>query len=116
MALGDLFKAKENDQLKHRVAELEAMLTPEMRDLTQLRATIRAHEKTLIDLNAQCSARQDELTSIQSQIAQARTDLVELITHILIVTIKSSYTACFSNQDRFNIIQISTIQAVIRRR
>lgn len=83
MALGDLFKAKENDRLKHRVAELEAMLTPEMRDLTQLRATIRAHEKTLLDLNAQCSARQDELTSIQSQIAQARTDLVETRDEVL---------------------------------
>ena len=29
MSLGDIFKAKENETLKSRIAELEGMLTPE---------------------------------------------------------------------------------------
>lgn len=33
MGIGDLFKSKENNQLKARVEELEKMLTPEMADL-----------------------------------------------------------------------------------
>lgn len=36
MGIGDLFKASENQQLKKRVSELEALLTPEMMELDNL--------------------------------------------------------------------------------
>ena len=36
MGIADLFKASENHQLKERVSELEALLTPEMMDLNAL--------------------------------------------------------------------------------
>ena len=44
MGIGDLFKAKKNQELETRVAELESLLTPELRDyqtLQQKLATIK---------------------------------------------------------------------------
>lgn len=88
MALGDLFKAKENDQLKARIAELENMLTPEMRDSLQLQEKIKYQQQLLSNLQAECVKAQSEqtailsrshgeLATIQRQIEQARVDLVE---------------------------------------
>lgn len=88
MALGDLFKAKENEQLKARIAELEGILTPEMRDSLKLREIIRQQQQLLNSLQADCSRTesehaellkksQGELTSIQQQIEAAKVDLVE---------------------------------------
>lgn len=88
MAIGDLFKAKENDRLKARIAELEGMLTPEMQDLLTLRSRIRAHQETLDKLHGLCANAQaehdallkkntSELEAIQRQIVKAKQDLVE---------------------------------------
>lgn len=88
MAFGDLFKAKENEQLKARIAELENMLTPEMRDSIQLQEKINYQQQLLSTLQADCARAQSdqaaalqkaqkELSSIQRQIKQARADLVE---------------------------------------
>lgn len=88
MAFGDLFKAKENEQLKARISELEAILTPEMRDSIQLQEKIISQKKVLAELQAGCSkvqAEQDEmvqkskaeLSSIKRQINQVRFELVE---------------------------------------
>ena len=88
MSLGDIFKAKENETLKSRIAELEGMLTPEMRDSMQLQEKINYQEKLLTSLQADCAKTQadqtalldkskSELSAIEDQIRQARSDLVE---------------------------------------
>ena len=88
MALGDLFKAKENEQLKARVTELESLLTPEMRDSIQLQEKIEHQQQLLSSLQLECantqsqqaailSKSQTELSFVQKQIADARAELVE---------------------------------------
>lgn len=83
MSLGDLFKAKENERLKARVAELEAMLTPEMHTSLQLRERIAMQQQALTTLLDQSSKEKADLASIQSQIAQAKIDLVETNEEVL---------------------------------
>ena len=41
VGIGDLFKAKENSQLKARIEELESMLTTKMKDSLRLREMSR---------------------------------------------------------------------------
>lgn len=88
MAFGDLFKAKENEQLKNRIAELEGMLTPEMRESLQLQEKIFSQQQMLDALQneyAKTKADQDfhlkrmegRLSEIKEQIKQASTDLVQ---------------------------------------
>lgn len=83
MALGDLFKAKENEQLKARVAELEAMMTPEMHDHLKLRELIASQHSALNTLQTQCTQAQTALTAIQTEIVQARSFLVETNEEVL---------------------------------
>lgn len=88
MGLGDLFKAKENNELRARIAELESMLTPEMQDHLRLSNMISSQQSALNTLQAQCSELQakqatelakhrSDLATIQHQISQAKTELVE---------------------------------------
>lgn len=94
MSLGDIFKGKENAQLKARVAQLEAMLTPEMQDsirLQQLIATQQANLATLqqqfaayqASTNQQAANAQQYLQSLNTQIEQAKTELVETNEEVL---------------------------------
>ena len=53
MGLGDLFKAKENEALRAQVAQLESMLTPEMRDSVLLQQRIEQQKQELEALRAQ---------------------------------------------------------------
>lgn len=90
MAIGDLFKAKENEQLKTRakelearVKELEATLTPELQDLFRLRELITAEQNTLSELE-DCTARsRGELAVVQRQISEAKRELVETDDEVL---------------------------------
>lgn len=95
MSFGDIFKAKENDELKARVSELEKMLTPEMRDSIQLQEKINYQQQLLSDLQADCAKMQSdqaeilqkskvELSSIKDQIKQARSELVETDDKVLL--------------------------------
>ena len=88
MGLGDLFKAKQNEDLRSRVAQLEAMLTPEMRDsialqehITAQRAELEALRKTMqkesIDRQRALDSHQAKLRDLEQKIAQAQVDLVE---------------------------------------
>lgn len=88
MAFGDLFKAKENEQLKSRISELEGMLTPEMRDSLVLAEKIKEQEiqlaklqkdftKTQVIQEAQSKKAQDRLSDLNAQIKQASVDLVQ---------------------------------------
>lgn len=88
MSFCDIFKAKENDQLKARIAELENLLTPEMRDSLQLQEKIINQQQLLSTLQNDLSKIQEEqayilqqakeeLSSVKSQIRHARSELVE---------------------------------------
>lgn len=62
MGFGDIFKANENKQLKDRIAELEAMLTPEQQQILNLRDEISGLEQTISQkrrrlLNTQTKSR-----------------------------------------------------------
>lgn len=94
MALGDVFKAKENQQLKARVAELEAMLTPEMRDLLRVNEQIAAQQSELMRIqnlvakeeashNNQVSKNKEELLALKKQIDGAKVELVETNEEVL---------------------------------
>ena len=88
MGLGDLFKAKQNEDLRSRVAQLEAMLTPEMRDSialqehitaqrTELEALRKTMQKESIDRQRALDSHQAKLRDLEQKIAQAQVDLVE---------------------------------------
>lgn len=83
MALGDIFKAKENNQLKARIAEMESMLTPEMMDSLKLRELIATQESTLIELEKRTAKDQADLASLQQQIVDAKKDLIETNEEVL---------------------------------
>ena len=94
MSFGDLFKGKENTQLKARVAQLEAMLTPEMQDSLRLQEVIATQQSDLAKLQqqfadtqakaAQQTAKaQQDLNSLNNQIVQAKTELVETNEEVL---------------------------------
>lgn len=77
MGLGDLFKAKENESLKERVNQLEALLTPELRDLLTLRDTITATEQELSAKQADAAKLTTQLQTLQEQISAAKENLIE---------------------------------------
>lgn len=84
-----LIKSKETEQLKARVAELEALITPEVYESAALSEKIAAQRQALNVIEAQLAqARADhsnlmhihssELSAIQSQIAWAQSQYLEL--------------------------------------
>lgn len=88
MGLGDLFKAKQNEDLRARVAQLEAMLTPEMQDSITLQKHIDAQRAELEALQQQCrqealdrqraiDVHQRALQDLEAQLAKVRESLVE---------------------------------------
>ena len=113
MAIGDFFKAKENNQLKARVAELESMLTPEMQDSLKLRELIAAQQQGLAQLKelsqkeetrytAQVDKDQKELSSLQQQISAAKQELIETDEEVLMQSFgmyKPHYA--FANSTRY---------------
>lgn len=88
MALGDLFKAKENEQLRARIAELEALLTPELRNSLALQDRINAqqaeldalesqHRKKYQKMQSEIEKHQGTLNDLEQKIKLAKVDLVE---------------------------------------
>lgn len=79
MGIGDLFKAKENEELKARIAQLEAILTPEILDNVQLAASIEAKKKELCELQEQI--REEEAAhkkALEEQSNAMKKELCEL--------------------------------------
>ena len=87
MAAFDIFKGKENKELKQRIDELEALLTPELRDiqtqklaLAQLQHEYEQRKKTFGDELMKLSAQR---TAISSDIASANRFLSSLKAQII---------------------------------
>ena len=88
MGIGDLFKAKQNEELRGKVAQMEALLTPEMRDSIHLQERIEAQKQELEELQAQIekesvkrqketAAQVETLRKVKAEIEEARRQLVE---------------------------------------
>ena len=77
MGLGDLFKANENQQLRQRVAELEALLTPELRQVQAAQQKLKEVTQMISFQETKAMGLEADLMRLQSQIAQAQRCLVE---------------------------------------
>ncbi len=85
MGLGDIFKANENKQLKDRIAELEALLTPEQQqvlnlrdEITNLEGIISQKQTEIVKYANEISNRQQTVKKLDSEIAQKRSQSTSL--------------------------------------
>lgn len=83
MGLGDLFKASENAALKARIAELEAMLTPELRRLDAVRNSISEAENKLSQLSDQQFQAQKDLEKVLNQQKESRDELNRIKSEVI---------------------------------
>lgn len=83
MSFADLFKAKENEQLKNRVADLEALLTPEILNYESLCQKVVAHEKMIIEKESRIKNAEKELDDLDTKILDAKKLLVETNEEVL---------------------------------
>lgn len=67
MALGDMFKSKENEQLRARIQELESLLTPDMHRHLNLKQLIQAQQHALNELRALSAIEEQNYSSITAQ-------------------------------------------------
>lgn len=84
MGFGDLFKAKENQQLKDRIAELEALLTPEMSNLIDINHKIAEQEKVLLNNTQKINIQNAEISRLNNSISEKNKEIVTLDDEILI--------------------------------
>lgn len=77
MGLGDLFKAGENNSLKQRVEELEALLTPEMRDLETVHKALYSVQRELEQKRAESVGLDADILRLQFELSEAKKELVE---------------------------------------
>ena len=83
MGLGDLFKAKENQALSARVAELEAMVTPELLSLEEIKNQIKNGEQKIADQKESISRLQGKIEQLLSDIDKAKSLLIETNENVL---------------------------------
>lgn len=90
MSFGDLFKGKENeelkkhnDELKKRIADLESKITPEMLDYETISSRIAAAKLNLDSLTSEISELRCELAKLQEDIKKAKAELVETNEEVL---------------------------------
>lgn len=95
MGLGDLFKAKKCQELTARVAELEAMITPEMQDLARINALIsdandelsriqEENKKKVAEAEAELSRIRDSILKARADLESAKGELIETNEEVLI--------------------------------
>lgn len=94
MGIGDLFKSKQNADLRAQVAKLEAMLTPEMRDSVNLQERIDGQRKELSELQNQIDRTHEKqktaeekhrntLQEIEAKVKEAKQYLIETNEEVL---------------------------------
>lgn len=115
MGFGDLFKAKENEALRAKIASLEAALTPEMQDSVLLQQRIDAQKKELEGLRVAAQKeeqahqkkiedQQDVLNKLLLEAKDVRTQLIETREDVLmqsfgLYTPKYSFTNATGYKD-----------------
>lgn len=81
VSIGDLFKGKENNELRNRVAELEAMLTPEMRDTMMLKERITNQQNALIQIEGKLAESQNNYATLKAQYDRELLELSQKIAY-----------------------------------
>lgn len=99
MGLGDLFKANENQQLRARVAELEALLTPEMCDLDKLHHKLSSLKQEISDEESKAEELNGTLSDLLNKIEAAKANLVETNEAVL-MTVDNVRILCYCNLTR----------------
>lgn len=82
--LGDLFKAKENQSLKERIAQLESLLTPELQNLNTVKDKISASEQELSNKLEEVKQLDRQIDDLQRKITYAKTELIETNEEVLL--------------------------------
>ncbi len=77
MGLGDLFKAKENKQLKEKVDELSALLTPEIQEVANINEHIEQLNKQVATLDQTISAKNKKIKKLRARIIELNNEVVE---------------------------------------
>ena len=75
--VADLFKAKENQTLKDRISQLEAMLTPELQDMEAVKGKISALNQELLNKQDEMQKLDSEIADLQQKISQSKAELIE---------------------------------------
>lgn len=85
MGLMDAFKANENKKLKERIAQLEAMMTPEQKQIEALQAQIKSLEADIqqkqlqrSDLVSGITQYTSDINTLNSEIRQKKSELFSL--------------------------------------
>lgn len=77
MSFADLFKAKENEAMRMRIAELESLMTPEVLEIDSLTKLIQNKRAELEKINHRCLEKESELKSLSNDIEDAKKVLIE---------------------------------------
>lgn len=83
MGIGDIFKSKENQELRKRVAELEQMLSPEMRESENVQRRLEEEKKKLADLQAKEVMVNHTINGLNAEIEEAKKVLIETNERVL---------------------------------
>ncbi len=75
----DVFKSNENKQLKERIAQLEAMMTPEQREIEYLTAQIAGLRQTMQENLQHISQLQAQSTQLSEEIERKREASIECV-------------------------------------
>lgn len=91
MGLMDVFKAKENKQLQERIAELEALLSPEHRDILRLRDEISSLEQVASEKRreaglaiTEADKRKKDIVNLEAEIEAKKAMLVSFDEEIML--------------------------------
>lgn len=77
MGIADLFKASENQQLKEKVSQLEALLTPEMMDLNALNQALADTKQKLSESERELGELEEKKKKLNDEIKAAKLKLIE---------------------------------------
>lgn len=74
--MGDLFKAKENAALKEKIAELEAMLTPEMKDYLHIQEQLKTAQEQYTTVKEKLDVSLRDLNAAKSELIEVREEVL----------------------------------------
>lgn len=74
MGLGDIFKAKENQKLKSQIEEMQALLTPEMKEAININEYIKQLEEKSNKLDKEISEKESAIKKLEVQAEKMESD------------------------------------------
>lgn len=83
MAIGDIFKSSETQELRARVQELEALLTPEVLDYFSLQQKLAETKEEIARQNEKLKQFRDEFFMLGKRVQEARNQLIQVENEVL---------------------------------